>query len=98
MMKNIRSSTHRSSGIRSSGIRRSALPLFLASLTFAAVAHAGLSSIGDSEVDFLAVGPAGLKIEGSGSGLSAKETGDKLAVRPVINVVRSTDLLEPSRV
>ncbi len=52
---------------------RIAWALSLASLTFVALAHAGLYSIGDAHVSFLAGGPAGLKIEGSGSGLSTTE-------------------------
>ena len=43
-------------------------------LTFSAMAHAALSGIGNSEVHFRAVGPAGLKIDGDGSGLTASES------------------------
>lgn len=60
--------------------RRLAVGLLLSSVTFVALAHAGLNSIGSSEVGFLAVGPAGLKIEGTGSGLSAKEAGGNVTV------------------
>lgn len=52
----------------------------LASMTFVAFAQAALTSIGSSEVEFLAVGPAGLKIEGTGNGLTAKEAGGTLTV------------------
>lgn len=60
-------------------LRASVLPL-TAVLTLAAVAHAGLFSIGEGEVSFLAGGPAGLKIEGTGSGISAAEEGGEVIV------------------
>ena len=53
--------------------RRLAVGAMASCLTVATFAHAALSSIGDSDVSFLAVGPGGLKIEGKTSDLSASE-------------------------
>lgn len=50
----------------------------LAGLTFALAAQAAFKDAGDSEVKFQAVGPAGLTIDGSGTGLKASEEGGKV--------------------
>lgn len=60
--------------------RKWAAGLLLASLSLVTAAHASLSAIGTSEVGFLAVGPAGLKIEGESSQLTAKESGGILTL------------------
>jgi len=60
--------------------RRWALGLLLSASTFAAVAHAGLTSIGGSDIQFKAAGPAGLKIDGTGRGISVSEAGGKIKV------------------
>lgn len=60
--------------------RRWALGLLASCFTAVTVAHAALTSIGASDVGFLAVGPGGLKIEGKGHTLSAKEDGGNLKV------------------
>lgn len=56
-------------------------------ITIAATAQAALSAIGDSRVEFRAVGPAGLKIDGVGSGIKASESGGVLKVAaPLTNL------------
>jgi polyisoprenoid-binding protein YceI len=50
----------------------------LVGLTVALAAHAGLKDAGDISVKFLAKGPAGLKIKGTGAALSASEEGGKI--------------------
>lgn len=54
--------------------------LGFAGLTYAAIASAALSGVGESKVQFEAVGPGGLKIEGEGTSLSASETAGTLKV------------------
>lgn len=62
-------------------MKRSLLALVLMSITsFALVAAAKLVLIGDPEVHFQAVGPAGLKINGSAPTLAGKEEGDSLVL------------------
>lgn len=60
--------------------RFSVAALLLAGVTLAWSAQAALSSIGASEVQFRAVGPAGLTIEGKGSKLTASETDGSLTI------------------
>lgn len=61
--------------------------LFCGLLTLVTAAHAALASIGESSVQFRASGPGGLKIDGEGSGLSAKEMGSQLVlVAPLTNL------------
>src|SRR5262245_48072365 len=50
----------------------------LAALTFALTASAGAEVSGKPTVKFTAVGPGGLKIDGTGDDLTAKEDGGKL--------------------
>ncbi len=50
----------------------------VAGLTFVTVAQAALVGIGKSEVEFRAVGPGGLKIDGTGTDLIASESGGVL--------------------
>ncbi len=52
-----------------------------AALTLAFAAHAQFVGIGASSVQFQAVGPGGLKIDGSGGGLTVKESDAKLTVK-----------------
>ncbi len=47
----------------------------LACSTFAVAAHAALSAIGNSEVQFRAIGPGGLQIDGNGTGIEVSENG-----------------------
>lgn len=54
--------------------------LGFACLTYAAIASAALSGVGDSKVQFEAVGPGGLKIEGEGTGVSASEAAGTLKI------------------
>jgi polyisoprenoid-binding protein YceI len=57
-----------------------ALSTLLAAATFTLAAAAKLSSTGSSEVTFQASGPAGMKINGSGAGLTASEDDGKLTI------------------
>lgn len=75
--------------LRSRVSRRWALGLLLCSTTFAVAAHAGLAGLGDSTVNFEAVGPAGLKIDGTGSGVSAKEVGGNLEIEVPVNNLKT---------
>lgn len=50
----------------------------LVGVTLAVSAQAALSSIGESDVQFQAVGPAGLKIDGKGAKVQAKESDGKI--------------------
>lgn len=52
--------------------------LLAAGLTFALAAHAKFVAAGDVEVKFQAKGPAGLKIDGEGSSLDAREEDGKV--------------------
>ena len=49
-------------------------------VALAATASAALSSIGTADVGFLAVGPGGLKIEGTGNQLAVTEQGEAVTV------------------
>jgi polyisoprenoid-binding protein YceI len=63
------------------------LAVSLSTLTFAVAAHAAISTVGAGESGFLAVGPAGLKIEGTGTGVIASETDGKITVKaPITNL------------
>lgn len=62
-------------------LSRRLIPLLVVTvLTSALVASAQLSSIGPATIEFLARGPAGMKINGTGSGLSVNETEGKLTI------------------
>jgi polyisoprenoid-binding protein YceI len=52
----------------------------VAALTFSLAASAKLVGIGDNDVKFLALGPAGMKINGSAPTLKAEEKDDNLVV------------------
>lgn len=54
--------------------------VLLVGATFAVSAQAALSGIGESKVQFRAVGPAGLTIDGEGSSLSVVETDGLIAI------------------
>lgn len=59
----------------------------VAALSISLAASAALEDAGDVDVRFLAVGPAGMKINGEASDLSAKETDGKLTIKvPVTNL------------
>lgn len=61
--------------------------LALGLLTLVATAQAALVGIGSSSVQFRATGPGGLKIDGTGSGLTAGESGGELkVVAPLTNL------------
>lgn len=75
--------------LRSHFSRRWALGLLLCSTSFAAVAHAGLSGVGKSSVQFEAVGPGGLKIEGTGPTVKAVEKGGVLEVEAPLNSLKT---------
>lgn len=66
-----------------------ALSTLLAAGTVALTADAKLSSVGKGQVNFLAIGPAGLKINGHGSGLKASEEGGKLVVTAPVNNLKT---------
>jgi len=69
--------------------RRSRLILtsLIATSGFALSASAALESIGNSEVQFMALGPAGMKINGTSSQLSATEKDGKLVfTAPLTNL------------
>lgn len=66
------------------------LSAFLAAgLTVAAVASAKLKVIDKPKVEFQAVGPAGLKIDGTGSTLSGSEEDGKLKLTAAINNLKT---------
>ena len=65
------------------------LAALLAVASFALVASAKLQSIGGADVQFLAKGPAGLKIEGSGNGLNAKEKDGKLEMEASVKNLKT---------
>ena len=75
--------------LRSRISRRWALGLLLCSTTFAVAAHAGLTGIGAGSVQFEAVGPAGLKIDGTGNSVSAKESGGNLEIEAPVNNLKT---------
>lgn len=54
-------------------------------LTFSVAAHAAFKSVGEGTSGFLAVGPGGLKIEGTGTGVTASEAGGKITVKAPLN-------------
>ena len=58
--------------------RRMLSAVTLAGLTFALAAQAAFSGAGDTDVRFQAVGPAGLTIDGEGTGLTVNEEGGKV--------------------
>jgi hypothetical protein len=79
---------HRS-GRKTEIMNLSALRLasFAAALSFALGASADLKSIGNPDVQFLAVGPAGLKINGTSNQLKASESDGKLKLTaPLTNL------------
>ncbi len=55
--------------------------LAIAALTFSVAAHAAFKSVDKGEIDFRAVGPAGLKIDGEGTGIDVSEAGGKLNIK-----------------
>jgi polyisoprenoid-binding protein YceI len=58
-----------------------------AALTFAVAASADLASIGGADVTFRAIGPAGMKIDGTSEKLTASEADGKLTiVAPLTNL------------
>jgi polyisoprenoid-binding protein YceI len=58
-----------------------------AALSFAVAASAELASIGAADVQFLAIGPAGMKINGTSNKLSASESDGKLTLTaPLTNL------------
>lgn len=66
---------------------RAAAAVLVSLLTIAATAQAALTAIGSSRVEFRAVGPGGLKIDGKGSGIKASESGGALKVTaPLTNL------------
>lgn len=56
-----------------------------AALCVAAGASAKFVSVGDEDVRFLAIGPAGMKINGKASDLKAKESDGKIEIRVPVN-------------
>ena len=58
--------------------RRMLSAVTLAGLTFALAAQAAFTGAGDTDVRFQAVGPAGLTIDGEGTGLTVSEEGGKV--------------------
>ncbi len=58
--------------------RRMLTAATFAGLTFALAAQAAFTGAGDTDVRFQAVGPAGLTIDGEGTGLKVSEDGGKL--------------------
>lgn len=66
-------------------ISRWSVGLAVAALTFSVVAHAAFKSVGEGTSGFLAVGPGGLKIEGTGTGVTASEAGGKITVKAPLN-------------
>lgn len=58
-------------------------------VTGAAFAHAALKGVGEGESTFLAVGPAGLKIQGSGKGVTASESDGKVTVKAPVNNLKT---------
>jgi len=69
-------------------IRQAALATTLV-LSCAAFAHAALTGIGDSSTGFLAKGPGGLKIDGTGSGAKASEAGGILTITAPVNKLKT---------
>ncbi len=63
--------------------------LCVAGLTFVSVAHAALVGIGKSDVSFRAVGPGGLKIDGSGSSLTTKESGGVITLEAPLTALKT---------
>jgi len=61
----------------------------LAALTFALTASAGLEVKGTPTVKFTAVGPGGLKIDGTGDELKVKQDGDKLVFKASIKNLKT---------
>jgi hypothetical protein len=53
----------------------------IAAMAVSVAASARLSDAGDEDIRFLARGPAGMRINGSGSGLKANEHDGKLSIR-----------------
>ena len=69
--------------------RRSRLiPITIAAIAgISLTAVASLSSVGDPDIQFLAIGPAGMKINGTSSELSASESDGKLTINaPLTNL------------
>ena len=60
--------------------RRFIFGVVLAGVTLAFSAHAAFSAAGSGDASFLAKGPAGLSIEGTGAGVTASEAGGKLTI------------------
>lgn len=69
--------------------RRWALGLLLSASTFAVAAHAGLTTIGGSDIQFKAAGPAGLKIDGTGGGLQASESGGTVTIKAPLKSLKT---------
>jgi polyisoprenoid-binding protein YceI len=67
-------------------------PTFLSAalvLTCAFAAHAAFSSVGESSSGFRAVGPGGLKIDGTGSGIKVTEAGGTLTITAPVNNLKT---------
>ena len=69
--------------------RHWALALLLATVTFAVAAHAGLTSIGEGNVRFKAVGPAGLKIDGRGKRIKVSESDGKIKLKVPLSSLKT---------
>lgn len=66
-------------------VSRWSVGLAAVALTFSVAAHAAYKSVGEGTSGFLAVGPGGLKIEGTGTGVTASEAGGKITVKAPLN-------------
>lgn len=69
-------------------IRQSLLSAALV-LTCAFAAHAAFTSVGESSTGFRAVGPGGLKIDGTGAGVKASEVDGTLTVTAPVNNLKT---------
>lgn len=58
-------------------------------LTCAVAAHAALKNVEEGHSSFLAVGPAGLKIDGNGGGVTVSEEGGVIMVRAPVNHLKT---------
>lgn len=70
-------------------VSRWSVGLAAIALTFSVAAHAAYKSVGEGTSGFLAVGPGGLKIEGTGAGVTASEAGGKITVKAPLNNLKT---------
>lgn len=70
-------------------VSRWSVGLAAIALTFSVAAHAAYKSVGEGTSGFLAVGPGGLKIEGTGAGVTASEAGGKITVKAPLDNLKT---------